>query len=85
LAVSKNKKHFNTLVQFAIPILTILTQVAIALKYPQWGLLFNICAQPFWIYSGWKAYKKAGQIGLFATTVIVTFIMLFGIINYWVF
>jgi len=79
-----NKKFFNLLTQFAIPSLTISTQIAIALKYPQWGLIFNICAQPFWIYSGWKAYKEAGQIGLFITTVIATLVMALGIVNYWI-
>ncbi|MFH1895956.1 MAG: hypothetical protein ABH814_00580 [bacterium] len=63
--------------------MTISTQIAIALKYPQWGLILNICAQPFWIYSGWKAYKKAGQVGLFVTTIIATIVMALGIVNYW--
>ena len=80
-----NEKIFNLLTQFAIPILTISTQIAIALKYPQWGLVINMVAQPFWIYSGWKAYKKAGQIGLFITTIIITIVIGLGIINYWMF
>ena len=79
----KNKNLFDLLAQFVIPGLTISAQIAIALKYPQWGLVINMFAQPFWIYSGWKAYKKAGQIGLFATTIIMTIIIGFGIINYW--
>lgn len=78
-----SEKLLNLLTQFAIPTLTISTQIAIAFKYPQWGLIINMLAQPFWIYSGWKAYKKAGQIGLFITTIIITFIIGFGIINYW--
>lgn len=79
----KFEKQINAIVQVAIPGLTITTQIAIALKYPQWGLTINMLAQPFWIYSGWKAYKQAGQIGLFITTIIITIIIGLGIINYW--
>ncbi|OGG26219.1 hypothetical protein A2960_04555 [Candidatus Gottesmanbacteria bacterium RIFCSPLOWO2_01_FULL_39_12b] len=75
---------FNALTQIAIPVLTVATQIAIALKFPQWGLVINMLAQPFWIYSAWKSYKKAGQIGLFITTILVTIIIGLGIINYWV-
>lgn len=79
----KTEKTMNIITQFAIPVLTITTQIAIALKYPQYGLIINMIAQPFWIYSGWKAYKQAGQIGLFITTLIITVIIGLGIINYW--
>ncbi len=78
----KNKSLFNTITQIAIPVLTVGTQVAIALKYPQWGLIINLIAQPFWLYSAWKAYKKADQIGLLITTILVTLVILLGIINY---
>lgn len=80
-----NKKLFDVIAQFAIPGLTVSTQIAIALKYPQWGLIINMLAQPFWIYSGWKAYKQAGQVGLFVTTIIITIVIGLGIINYWIF
>ena len=78
-----NKKSFNLITQIAIPVLTVSAQVAIALKYPQWGLIINMLAQPFWLYSSWKAYKKAGQIGIFITTILITLVIGFGIINYW--
>lgn len=80
--MKKNKSLFNTITQVAIPALTISGAVAIALKYPQWGLVINLIAQPFWIYSSWKAYKKAGQIGLLVTTLMVTIVIILGIINY---
>ena len=80
----KNKKTLDLITQFAIPSLTIATQIAIAFKYPQWGLIINMLAQPFWIYSGWKAYKYAGQTGLFITTIIITLVIGYGIFNYWV-
>ena len=79
-----NKKLYDILAQFAIPGLTISAQAAIALKFPQWGLIINMLAQPFWIYSGWKAYKQAGQVGLFVATIIITFVIGLGIVNYWV-
>jgi len=79
----KDNKLFNTIVQVAIPVLTISVQIAIAMKLPQWGLVINMLAQPFWIYSAWKAYKQAGQIGLLITTVLVTIVLALGLINYW--
>lgn len=75
---------FNKTTQIALPVMTIAVQVAIALKLPQWGLIINMLAQPFWIYSAWKSYKQAGQIGLLVTTLVVTVIIGLGIINYWV-
>ena len=82
--MNNNEKSFNFLTQVAIPTLTIGTQIAIALKLPQWGLVINMIAQPFWIYSGWKSYKQAGQIGLFITTIVVTVIIGLGLVNYWI-
>lgn len=80
----KIEKAIDFSAQFLIPSLTILTQIIIALKHPEWGLIVNLMAQPFWIYSGWKAYKEAGQIGLFITTIIITFVIILGIANYWI-
>ena len=77
------EKRVNLIAQIAIPGLTILAQILIAFKYPSWGLIVNLCAQPFWIYSGWKAYKQAGQMGLFLTTIVMTIVITFGVINYW--
>lgn len=75
---------FNKITQIALPVMTITVQVAIALKLPQWALIINMLAQPFWFYTAWKSYKQAGQIGLLITTFIVTIVIAFGIINYWV-
>ena len=76
---------FNTLTQVAIPAFTLGSQLAIAIKFPQWGLLLALAAQPFWIYSSWKAYKKAGQFGMLFNSVACTIIITFGVLNYWVF
>ena len=80
--MNQKSKLFNLLTQFALPILTIATQVAIATKQPKWGLVINMTAQPFWLYTSWRAYREAGQIGLLITSSIVTVIIGLGIINY---
>lgn len=81
----KKRSLFDYLTQFIIPGLTISTHIAVASKCPQWGLVINMLAQPFWIYSGWKAYKEAQQIGFFVTTILTTIIIGIGIVNYWFF
>lgn len=74
---------FNKLTQFALPALTISSQLLVAMKYPQWGLTVNLLSQPFWLYTSWKSYKQAGQVGLLVTSVIFTTITAFGVLNYW--
>lgn len=77
------EKLFNGAAQFAIPGLTIGAQIATSLKFPEYGLIMNLLAQPFWFYSSWRAWKQAGQIGILITTIIFTIITMLGIINYW--
>ena len=81
--MTKNEKTFNAIGQFALPGLTILAQIATSAKYPQIGLIIGLAAQPFWLYSSWKAYKQAGQSGLVVNTIIMTVIIAIGVINYW--
>lgn len=78
------KSIFNSITQFAIPILTISGQIVLSLKFPQWALLINLSAQPFWLYSSWKAYKNSGQIGMFINTILMAIIISLGLINYWI-
>ena len=80
-----NRNMFDLVTQFAIPVFTIGGQVVISLKFPLWGLVLLLLAQPFWLYSSWKSYKQAGQIGMFVNTVLFTGITIFGIVNYWFF
>lgn len=80
----EKEKAFNYTTQFAIPFLVVTSMVLVSLKIPQWGLMVNLAAQPFWLYSSWKAYKKAGQVGLLVTTIIMIVVLSFGVINYWV-
>jgi hypothetical protein len=79
----QSKKIFNILSQFLLPTFTLGAQLALALKSPQLSLILNLLAQPFWLYSSWKAFKQAGQIGVFINTIAYGIITAFGIINYW--
>lgn len=81
--MSHYKKILHTATQIALPTLTIAAQIATSLKYPQFGLILNLLAQPFWLHSSWKAWKDAKQPGLFVNTVLFSIITLFGILNYW--
>lgn len=74
---------FNSLTQIVIPVLTIGGQIAIAMKFPQWGLIVALASQPFWLYSSWKSYKEAGQVGMFVNTVIFSIVTVYGLVNYW--
>jgi hypothetical protein len=83
-----NKPHhvlFDRLTQIFLPLLTILGFAFTAFKRPEIGLVFNLLAQIFWLYSAWQAWKKAKQIGIFLTTLAIGAITLYGVINYWFF
>lgn len=81
------RKHerFDQVSQVAIPLLTVGGYLLTSLKYPEWGLVISLFAQPFWLYSSYKAYRTAGQSGLLMNSVIMTFVIAFGILNYWFF
>ena len=80
-----NESLFNRLTQFLLPSLTIIGFLFTSMKEPQMGLAFNLAAQIFWLYSGWQAWKKAKQIGIFINSLIITAILLYGVLNYWFF
>ncbi len=69
--------------QVALPVLTVTGNLLVSLKEPQLGLLVILASEPFWGYSGWIAWKKSGQIGMFITNCIISSIITFGVINYW--
>ena len=79
----KEKISIDSISQFAIPVLTVGGYCLTSLKYPQWGLIVSLLAQPFWIYSSHRAYKEAKQGGLLINSIIMTMVIIFGIINYW--
>ncbi len=81
----KKKSFINKSTQLLLPFFTVAGFALTSLKRPDLGLIFSLTSQIFWMYSGWLAWKKAGQIGIFVTSAIVTVILLFGVINYWFF
>lgn len=74
----------NNFVQICLTVFTILGFSLTAYKLPQYGLISNFIAQIFWLYSSYRAWRDAKQIGIFITTIFITFIVLWGITNYWV-
>jgi len=78
-------KTFDKLSQVLLPILTIGGFLLISMKMPQYGLPIQLSAQVIWLYTGYQAWKKAGQIGIFITSIFLTIIIFFGVINYWLF
>lgn len=74
----------NNLAQIGLVIFTMLGFLLTSLKLPAYGLVFNLIAQIFWVYSSYKAWKNANQIGMFINTIIITLIVFWGIINYWI-
>jgi hypothetical protein len=80
----KNDNGFiNGLMQIGLVSFTMLGFLLTALKFPQYGLIANLFAQIFWVYSTYKAWREANQIGMFINTLFITLILLFGIVNYW--
>jgi hypothetical protein len=77
------KLKFDRLSQFLLPFLTIVGFLLISLKMPRLGLPIQLLAQVIWLYSGYQAWKKADQIGIFISAIALTIIVLFGVINYW--
>lgn len=63
---------------------TMLGFLLTSFKLPQYGLLSNLISEIFWLYSAHKAWKQANQVGIFITTIFITLILLWGVINYWV-
>jgi hypothetical protein len=77
------KIKLNTIVQIGITFFTLLGFVLTAFKLPQYGLISNLISQPFWLYSTYKSWKEANQIGAFITTILLALAILYGVINYW--
>jgi hypothetical protein len=78
------RNNLNTVVQICLTFFTLLGFLLTSFKYPQYGLIAALVSQVFWIYSSYKAWREANQIGIFITTILITLSIVFGIINYWV-
>ena len=77
------KDKFNTLAQICLPVLTVLGYALTSFKYPQYGLVVALASQVFWLYSSYRAWKEANQIGIFITTIIIILTLTYGVVNYW--
>lgn len=76
-------KKFNKLTQVLLPIFTISGFLLNSFKMPQYGLPVLLVGQFFWLYAGYQSWKKASQIGILIAAIIILFIHIFGVVNYW--
>lgn len=74
---------WNTVAQYCLVGFTVLGFALTALKMPQYGLISNLVAQVFWLYSSYRAWREADQVGIFVNSVLITAVLVAGIINYW--
>lgn len=80
--MKKEINYFNIFIQTGLVVFTAGGYLLTAFKLPQYGLLVALVSQVFWIYSSYKAWKESNQIGIFINTILMTFIIAFGIYNY---
>ena len=62
----------NNCMQVGLLVFTIGGFLLTAMKLPQYGLIISLLAQIFWLYASYKAWKEAGQIGIFINTIALT-------------
>ena len=77
------RRAMNSVMQIGLVGFTMLGFLLTSLKLPEYGIVANLISEVFWLYSTYKAWKEADQIGMFINTLIVTTILIFGVINYW--
>lgn len=75
--------NFNAITQICLPVFTVGGFLLTALKLPQYGLIFALISQVFWLYSSYKAWREANQIGIFITTIFIVITIIYGLVNYW--
>ena len=75
----------NTLLQIGLVVCTGLGFLLTSLKLPHYGVIANLIGQVFWVYSSYRAWREADQIGIFLSTIIITLILIYGVTNYWFF
>lgn len=74
----------NTLMQVGLVGFTGLGFLLTSLKLPQYGVIANMIAQIFWLYSSYRAWRQADQVGIFIATLLITLILVGGVFNYWI-
>jgi len=75
----------NVLVQIGLVAFTVLGFALTALKLPQYGLICNLISQIFWLYSAYQAWRRAEQVGMYIASIFISFILLGGVVNYWLY
>jgi hypothetical protein len=75
----------NILMQIGLVICTGLGFLLTSLKLPHYGVIANLIGQVFWVYSSYRAWREADQIGIFISTIVITLILIYGVTNYWLF
>jgi len=74
---------WERVVQISLPTFTLAGFLLISMELSHWGVIVSLFSQIFWLYSSYKAWKSADQIGIFINTILATMIFTFGVINYW--
>lgn len=80
---SQKGSTFNSLMQAGLIGFTVLGFLLTSLKLPQYGLISNLVAEIFWLYSSYKAWKEANQVGILIATIFIGLILIAGVVNYW--
>jgi hypothetical protein len=78
------KRYLNLLMQIGLVGFTATGFLLTAAMLPQYGLIANLAGQVFWLYSSYRAWRDAEQIGMFVVTVCITLILIYGVVNYWI-
>jgi hypothetical protein len=66
----------NILMQIGLVVCTGLGFLLTSLKQPHYGVIANLIGQVFWVYSSYRAWREADQIGIFISTVVITLILI---------
>ncbi len=74
----------NALMQIGLVGSTVSAFLLISLKFPEYGTIVNMISQVFWLYSGYKAWREAGQAGVFIVSILITLVLIVGVVNYWI-
>ena len=77
------KSIWEKSVQVFLPGFTLLGFLLISMGMPEWGVVVSLGSQVFWLYSSYRAWHEAGQLGIFINTLLATMIFAYGVINYW--
>lgn len=73
----------NVLMQIGLVIFTGGGFLLTSLKLPEYGVISNLVGQIFWLYSSYRSWREADQIGIFIVSVGITLILAYGVVNYW--